>query len=604
LVRSIDLSGLPGFGGLNSVDIRNGQIAVAVENDTGTSNGFVARFDLDGTFIDQIEVGNLPDMVTYSRDGTRIFVANEGERRDDGATPGSISIIDVATGAVETFGFAEFDDDVDALRDAGVRIFPDAVPSEDFEPEYIAEDPAGELLFVTLQEANAVAVFDLDAMEFTSIIALGLQDHSLAENALDFNDDGAIDITTAPLLGIRMPDAIVAFETGGRTYFMTANEGDDRGDHDEGGDVARIGDILDGEVRPYGMPGADPLTFDPVLLAEINQLMNEGNDLSRINISIIDGDTDGDGDIDELHSYGSRSFSIYDAAGNLVFDSGGDFEQIIAELRAPNAFNNEDFPSDDPSVVDDNRSDNKGPEPEAIAFGEVGGRLYAFIGLERDNGIMIYDVTDPANASFVDYIDASADGNIGPEVITFIPASESTSGLAQLAVAFEISGTTAVYELQLGEALSGGNGSDALQGGIGDDVLDGGNGADVLHGLGNEDQLFGGNGNDVLNGGHGNDLLFGGNGADVLIGGPGNDALDGGNGPDRYVLGLSDGVDEIAGFGNGDRIDLSSTGLSFEDLEIEQLPNGRIAVGHQGGVLAEVELASGVSLLSESSFIF
>jgi Ca2+-binding RTX toxin-like protein len=604
LIRSIDVSALPGFGHINSVDIHNGQIAVAVENAVGTSNGFIARYDLDGTFIDQIEVGILPDMVTYSRDGTRIFVANEGERRDDGATPGSISIIDVASGDALTFGFASFDDDVSALREAGVRIFPGALPSDDFEPEYIAEDPSGQLLYVTLQEANAVAVFDVSAMEFTSIIPLGLQDHSLPGNALDFNDDGLIDVANAPLFGIRMPDAIVAVEAGGETYFMTANEGDDRGDHDDGGDVARIGDILDGEVRPFGMPDADPLTFDPDLLAEIEQLMDEGHDLSRINISIIDGDTDGDGDIDQLHSYGSRSFTIFDAGGNVVFDSGDDFEQIIAELRVPNAFNNEEFPSDDPSVVDDNRSDNKGPEPEALAVGEIDGRLYAFIGLERDNGIMIYDVTDPANASFVDYIDAAADGNIGPEVITFVSADDSTSGLPQLAIAFEISGTTAVYNLQLGEAISGGNGNDMLQGGIGDDVLDGGNGADVLHGLGNEDQLFGGNGNDVLHGGHGNDLLFGGNGADVLDGGLGNDTLDGGAAPDRYVLGLDEGLDQIIGFEPGDRIDLSGSGLSFADLEITQLPGSEVALGHEGTIFAEVAFARGKIVLTESSFIF
>jgi DNA-binding beta-propeller fold protein YncE len=301
LIRSIDLSGLPGFGGVTSVDISNGQIAAAIVNDTGTSNGFIARFDLDGTLIDQIEVGNLPDMVTYSKDGTKIFVANEGERRDDGPTPGSISIIDVATGDVQTFGFADFDGDVASLLATGVRIFPDALPSEDFEPEYIAEDPSGLFLYVTLQEANAVAVFDLVAMEFSTILPLGLKDYSLEENALDFNDDEVINITTAPLAGVRMPDAIVAFDVDGETYFMTANEGDDRGDHDEGGDVARIGDILDGEVKPYGSyddPDADPLEFDPDLLDQIEQLMEDGKDLSRINISIIDGDTNGDGDSD------------------------------------------------------------------------------------------------------------------------------------------------------------------------------------------------------------------------------------------------------------------------------------------------------------------
>ena len=562
LLGSIDLALLPDYGHVNSVAISSGQIAAAFQNADGAENGFVARFELDGTLIDQIVVGNLPDMVTYSKDGTKIFVANEGERGDGGPTAGSISIIDVATGDAATFGFDAFDDQIDALRDAGIRIFPDGVPSEDFEPEYIAEDPSGDRLFVTLQEANAVAVFDLTTLEFTTIIPLGLKDHSLEQNALDFNDDEVIDITTAPLMGIRMPDAIATFETGGESYFVIANEGDDRGDHDEGGDVARIGDVLDGEVLRYGSTA--PLEFDPALLEEIEELMENGKDVSRINMSIIDGDTDGDGDIDVLHTYGARSFTIYDADGTLVFDSGDDFEQIIAEFRLPNAFNNEDFPSeDDLNVVDDNRSDAKGPEPEALAIGEIDGRIYAFVGLERDNGIMIYDITDPANAAFVDYIDAFADGNIGPEVIKFIPGSETASGLPQLAVAFEISGTTAIYELELDQELSGGNGRDTLQGGIGDDFITGGNGNDTLFGLGNEDQLYGDNGNDTLSGGHGDDILSGGNGNDVLIGGADADVVRGGKGADTFRFADGDfspgpRTDTILDFGKRDVIDLSA----------------------------------------------
>ncbi|MEL6266482.1 MAG: CHRD domain-containing protein, partial [Pseudomonadota bacterium] len=175
-------------------------------------------------------------------------------------------------------------------------------------------------------------------------------------------------------------------------------------------------------------------------------------DLDRLIVSTIDGDTDGDGDIDVLYSFGSRSFTIFDTAGNVVFDSGDEFEQIVASI-APERFNNDDGDTvgtldGDGDLIVQNRSDAKGPEPEAIEVGQIGDQTYAFIGLERDSGVMIYNITNPSNARFVDYIDGFGTGNVGPEVIEFIPQAESTSGNAQIAVAYEISGTTAVYDLE------------------------------------------------------------------------------------------------------------------------------------------------------------
>lgn len=586
LIGSIDLSSIPSYGTVNSVAIRNGVVAVAIQNEDGFENGFVARYHADGTFIDILEVGILPDMLTYSKDGTKIFVANEAERDASGPTAGSISIIDVQTGTVKTFDFSGFDSMKQDLIDSGVRIFPDSEPSDDFEPEYIAEDPNGNYLYVTLQEANAVAVFDLQAEEFTTIIPLGLKDHSLAGYGLDFNDRGGeINIANVPVVGIRMPDAIAAFETGGETYFMTANEGDDRDF-----DTARVSNLMNGDA------------LDPDLKTQIEALKNDGLDLSRLTVSRIDGDTDGDGDIDVLHAYGARSFSIYDSEGSLVFDSGDDFEQIIAAVRPPNAFNNDGFPSGPAEVVDDVRSDNKGPEPEAIAFGEIGDRKYAFIGLERDGGIMVYDVTDPAKSTFVDYIDAAADGNISPEVITFIPASQSVTGAPQIAVSFEVSGTTAIYDLPIGQSITGGKGDERFLGGIGDDLMTGGRGDDALHGFGGNDRLFGGSGNDVLNGWVGNDVLFGGSGNDVLIGGEGNDWLFGGGGADRYVIAPDDGIDQIFGFDKFDKIDLSGQGLVFEDIEITNMGGNHVQLSLDGEVFAEVRLA-GVQQLDADYFL-
>ena len=164
--------------------------------------------------------------------------------------------------------------------------------------------------------------------------------------------------------------------------------------------------------------------------------------------TLANGDSDGDGDYDEIYSFGARSFSIWDSAGNLVFDSGDEIARITAE-RFPDGFNssgeNESF---------DSRSDDKGSEPEALALAEIDGRTIAFLGLERIGGIMIYDVTDPTAPVFVEYVNqrdfaaaTEAAGDLAPEGIAFVPADVSPTGAPLLIVANEFSGTTTVYEV-------------------------------------------------------------------------------------------------------------------------------------------------------------
>ena len=175
--------------------------------------------------------------------------------------------------------------------------------------------------------------------------------------------------------------------------------------------------------------------------------------MGRARVSTVVGDLDDDGDLDELYTFGSRSFSIWDSSGALVYDSGSDFEIITAD-RYGIDFNNDNTENDP-----DGRSDAKGPEPEAVAVGTVGESTYAFIGLERMGGVMIYDVTDPTEPVFVDYVndrnlavdpvDGLADaGDLGPESIVFVSAAESpVAGVALLLVGHEVSGTIAVYSI-------------------------------------------------------------------------------------------------------------------------------------------------------------
>ena len=336
---------------------------------------------------------------------------------------GSISIIDVSGGVrgglvVQSADFTQYDTQKETLKADGVRVFPGRSVSQDVEPEYIAVSPDSSTAFVTLQEANAIAVVDIASATVTDIQPLGLKDHSNIANQLDASDrDGGINIANWPVFGMYMPDAIAAFEDSGTTYYVTANEGDDRGENEDIADV-----MLDASAFPF------------------SSTLQMEEQIGRLGISTIDGDIDGDGDYDMLYSYGARSFTIWDADGNLVWDSGDQFAEITA-VQTPTLFNANNGDSAD----FDTRSDNKGMEPEGVTLGEIGGNRYAFIGLERaGGGVMIYDISDPSAPIFDQYI--RRDEDVAPEGLVFIPADTSRAALDLLVVTNEVSNTLTIYK--------------------------------------------------------------------------------------------------------------------------------------------------------------
>lgn len=480
LVGSINVTDNPDFGGFigggaNSVDVAKGLVAVAIEADTVTDPGAVAFFDADGNFLSLVETCALPDMLTFTPNGRTVLAACEGEA-DDGVDPeGGIAIIKVKRNGdvrkVEIADFNDFDDKADSLRAAGVRLFPEvATPpladgeisvSQDVEPEYIGVDAKGKMAYATLQEANALAVIDIRKAKVTDILPLGTKDYSIPGFGLDPSDrDGGIAIDEWPVRGLFMPDAIDCYKPKGqgkgkgkKTFCITANEGDDRGDADEDarGDAIRYKDIAD--VISFGRSG---LQASDELAA---QGLDEDAALGRLNISSIDG-IDENGDLDQLFAYGARSFTIWDEHGELVWDSGDELEQITAEAF-PEYFNaSNDANEDDGLPAIDDRSDNKGPEPEAVVITRYKGHDYAFIGLERIGGFVVYDVSNPKAPEFILYennrdfsvnngdLELGLAGDLGPESILFISAKESPDrGTPLVVVANEVSGTTSIYEV-------------------------------------------------------------------------------------------------------------------------------------------------------------
>ena len=424
-------------------------LAVAIQAKDYDKNGVVAIFtcEEDGSLqlVKTVSVGVQPDMVTFTPDGNKILTANEGEPREgyaEGTTDpqGSVSIIDADSLSVKTADFTVFDKDRQSLVDNGIVLKKNTDPSVDLEPEYIACDNA--TAYVTCQEANAIAVLDLSSGAFTGIYSVGFEDYSKVAIDIDKKDEKYAPKTYESLRGIRMPDGISLYEVGGATYLITANEGDSRD----------WTDYLNEDERNFGK---DKMSPSGAITAENSGLRGK---VVFFDSKDYDGLDDG-----KDYLFGARSFTVLKVAENgleEVFDSGSGFENITAE-KVPTNFNC----SNDDKTLDD-RSGKKGPEPESVTTGTVNGRTYAFIALERIGGVMVYDITDPENTSFVNYINsrefaADIQGDVSPEGLCFIPEAESETGKPLLLAACEVSGTLAAYELTGKESggSSGGSGS-------------------------------------------------------------------------------------------------------------------------------------------------
>jgi len=443
LLDTIDLS--PYGAGVNSVAFKRGVVAIAVEADPKQDPGSIVFFNRRGRFLSQVAVGALPDMVTFTPDGSKVLVANEGEPNDDYDNDpiGSVSIIDLSGGVVDLSDADVTHIDFSAYNGADlgeIRIFgPNASVAQDIEPEYIAISDDGDTAYVSLQENNAIAIIDIATATITDLVPLGTKAFSGANSIDASNRDGAINIAAWPAVGMYQPDAIATFSVRGETFVLTANEGDAR-DYGAFSEEARVKD------------NGDDYLADPTAYPNIDELAEDGN-LGRLKITTSTGDTDGDGDIDVIHAYGGRSFSILNAQGEMIYDSGNEFERITAAV-IPENFNS----TNDENGSFDARSDDKGPEPEGVTVGRIGEKIYAFIGLERVGGIMVYDVSNPHVPAFVQYInnrDFNGDaalgtaGDLGPEGLLFIPRRASPYRKAPLLVVTnEVSGTTTVYSIR------------------------------------------------------------------------------------------------------------------------------------------------------------
>ena len=413
VIKSISM--LPYGGYVNSVAVSNGKLAAAIESTNKQAAGKIVVFNTS-TYaeIKSINVGALPDMVTFSPDGKYIISANEGEPSNDylNDPEGSVSIIKVADYSVTTLNFASFESQLASLASKGFRIFgPGKNFVKDIEPEYVTVSDDSRTAYVTLQENNAIAEIDLMTATIKKITPLGFKDYSLAANAIDVSDrDNKIEFANfSKVYGVYMPDAIAYFNYNGTPYLFTANEGDSR-EYTAFTEMKRVKDV---SLDATNFPTATTLKTDAVL--------------GRLNITTTLGDTDGDGDFDALYSLGSRSFSVWNATtGSQVFDSKNEL----------------DIKAKDLAIYDDGRSDDKSVEPESVTIGRVGSKSIAIIGLERADAFAIYDITIPTAPVFIKMYKTGD----APEGLLFIPASKSPINQSLIVTSNENDGTVKIYK--------------------------------------------------------------------------------------------------------------------------------------------------------------
>ncbi|MDH5898143.1 choice-of-anchor I family protein [Vibrio splendidus] len=472
------------IGAANSVSTHQGLVAVAIENADKQQNGIIALYRSDTLeLITTYTAGALPDMVSFSKDGRYIASANEGEPNADYSIDpeGSVTLVDLTNGPLQAkvtqIDFKAFNQGQPRhaeLTDK-VRISaPNATVAQDLEPEYLTFADNGKL-YVALQENNALAAIDVASAQVDAILGLGGKPWDSAKLDASNKDKNIGNLQSYAMLeGLYMPDSITSYSVEGNTYIVTANEGDGREYGikttqkmcDEKGFEWDGDDYQDTEnyttEKDFCIAYVDEVRGKKLDVDANHPLagaLKDNKQLVRLKVIKPQGTLAAD---QKVQAFGSRSFSIWDESGELVFDNGDDFARIVLE-QDPANFNS----TNDNNQSGDDSSDDKGVEPEAIEVAEINGKHYAFIGLERQGGIMVYDVTQPKSTSFISYLnnrdftqpvctkvdeDGDCDndtynskaGDLGPESIKYF----TRSGNHFIAVGNEVSGSTSVYRVE------------------------------------------------------------------------------------------------------------------------------------------------------------
>jgi len=164
-------------------------------------------------------------------------------------------------------------------------------------------------------------------------------------------------------------------------------------------------DLASGTVTKSFTAGVVNLTkvdaTEPALIMQTESLSNvprEPDGVTWITDSLFATADEGD-----LHG-GSRGWTIYDSAGDVVYSSGSTMEHIAAQVGH--------YPEE--------RSGNKGNEPENVFFGRFGAESLLFVNSERSSLVFVYNIDDPSSPAFLQVLPAG----VGPEGGAAIPSRD------------------------------------------------------------------------------------------------------------------------------------------------------------------------------------
>jgi len=424
-----------------------------------TPNGKLVVFDTNGKVLSSPDIlGVLPDSVTFAPNGTTALVAIEGQpvcAKDDPATTakedtdyskasdpeGGVSIVDLTNPAAPVVKFAGFKQfNVAQMKAKGIAV--SSVVNnvaKDFEPEFITAVD-NKYAYVTIQEANAIGKLDIEAASFESVTRAFESKLSVTARDTSDRDSGAGPRNYANVVGASQPDAIASFKVGSGHYFVTANEGD-----------AREYTCLNDDQR------GSSLKVDSRRFPNWSTLSASAA-LGRAKVNPTIGDRDGDGDIDTIHLRGSNSMTMY-RNGIALWDSGELLDQIqIKAFGVANINGSHSLSSDKSTMnyVGQDRSDDKGSEPEGVAVGMVGNTRVAILGLERMTALAVFDITQPRSPVFQEWLQmlpakatpAKDVKHWSPEGIVFVSADKSPSGKALIITSYELSGSISIHQIE------------------------------------------------------------------------------------------------------------------------------------------------------------
>lgn len=427
-------------------------VATVIPAANRTSTGVLVFFDhREGTAagLKTVTVGFHPTFVVFSRDGSKVFVANEGEYTGNSIgqgggggnvdAPGSVSVVDLS--AVEAI------EDLEALGQtevvthdfsapnlaAGVTLdnlrfnepsFSQGNAFRHVEPESIAEGE--EVLYVTLQENNAIAEYALsgaDAGKFTRIRSLGAQPVTIDASDVDGAGGTAAALIDDLVKGAPMPSSIATYSIDGVPYTITANTGAFRPDNDD-------------RIRVRSFSGVEiGVSIDRADAA-----------LGRLRVVRDLSDPDDDDLLNEVVIPGTRSFSIWEVETGERTGDTGSFEPLLLDLF-PDLHN---VDGEGGLGTFDFMSPEKGPEPMAMAQAKIGSNEYVFVAMARQGAILIYDVNDPENPEFISANNDFEEGLVAPASLTVVAPADSPSGAAMLLAGYGGGGKIAVYRLSDG----------------------------------------------------------------------------------------------------------------------------------------------------------